>query len=371
MRYVMGVDGGGSKTISLVADGRGCLLGCGSGGPVNTNFCEQRTAVESVSQAVQEALKSAGVQSEQVDRLCISAPTEPDVISRAMKRCGIRSVFRAAEGETPRWAARFWVQEHVGVTVDAGTGSLARGWSRDNRLASAGGWGPTLGDEGSGYWISLEAMRAALQAHDGRIQATHLTQVVMDFFQMSDILDLVFRATQGLAKADARNRMRVAPDSGAEHRNEVEKKTGGLNFREIARQKTLSRQEVASLCPLVVQAARQGDWKAVEILHAAGIELGRLGTAVIARLGMQAEEFAVVPFGGVFQAGDFILDSLKREIFATAGLARVVLPRFEPVVGAVLLALDDRKINIHPDLLENLERTSAQYPICRIGKKGD
>jgi N-acetylglucosamine kinase-like BadF-type ATPase len=365
MRYVMGVDGGGSKTISLVADERGCLLGYGSGGPINTNFCDQETAVESVSQAVRAALYSAGVKSSQIRRLCISAPTEPGVIRRAMAECGIQSVFRASEGETPRWAARFWVDAHIGVTVDAGTGSLARAWSKDGRLASAGGWGPTLGDEGSGYWISLQAMRAVLQAHDGRIQPTYLTQAVMDFYQMTDILDLVFRATQGLVKAEA-GRLGVAPDSGNEHQNEVEKNTGGLNFREIANQMTLSRQEVASLCPVVVQAAQQGDWAALEVLRDAGFELGRLGTAVIARLGMEKDEFAVVPFGGVFRAGDFVLGSFTRKITSVAMKASVVVPRFEPVIGALLLAMNDLDLEIHPGVLENLEYTSFNFPVCRI-----
>jgi hypothetical protein len=54
--------------------------------------------------------------------------------------------------------------------------------SRDGREAGAGGWGATLGDEGSGYWISLQAMTAVLQAHDGRIQDTALSDAVLKHF---------------------------------------------------------------------------------------------------------------------------------------------------------------------------------------------
>jgi N-acetylglucosamine kinase-like BadF-type ATPase len=366
MRYIMGIDGGGSKTISLVANEQGCLLGYGSGGPVNSNFCQYPTAVESIRIAAQEALQNAGLQGKQIECLCISAPTEPDVISDAMEACGIRSAFRAAEGETPRWAARFWVDTHIGVTVDAGTGSLARGWSKDGRLASAGGWGPTLGDEGSGYWISLQAMKAVLQAHDGRILPTHLTQAVLDFYCMTDILDLVFQATQGLVKMKSHRRMGVAPDSGKEHVNAVEKSTGGLNFREITHQNTLSRDEVASFCLAVVQVAQKGDWKAVEILSEAGRELGQLAAAVIVRLRMETEEFAVVPFGGVFRAGNYLLETFKEKIHSVAGSASVVIPRFEPVVGALLLAINELGVDIKPGVLKNLEQTSFNFLMCRV-----
>lgn len=365
-RYIIGLDGGGSKTSCLVADMQGRLLGYGSGGPVNTNYVPRRTAVDSMVQSIQTALSQAGLHAGQVDRLCISAPAEPGAVENTMQLSGIRHVFRAAEGETPRWAARFWIDRHIGVTVDAGTGSLARGWGRDGGLASAGGWGGTLGDEGSGYWISLQAIRAVLQAHDGRIKSTHLTHIVMTYFQMSDVLDLVFRTTLGLVKQDEQGRMGVAPDSGNEHRDDVEKATGGLNFREFTQQETLTREEVASLCPVVVQAAQQGDWKAIDILREAGKELGKLGAAVIKRLGMEAEEFAIVPFGGVFRAGELVGSSFRETVLSEARHASVVAPRFEPVVGATLLALNDLGVKITPEILAALDSTSIKFPACRI-----
>jgi N-acetylglucosamine kinase-like BadF-type ATPase len=370
MGYVMGVDGGGSKTICLAADTQCRLLGYGYGGPVNTNYVQCHIAVESLQQAIQAALTQSGLRGDQIDRLCISAPAEPGVIADAMKTSGIQHVIRAAEGDTPRWAARFWISEYVGVTVDAGTGSLARGWSRDGRVASAGGWGGTLGDEGSGYWISLQAMRAVLHAQDGRIEPTILTQMVLEHFGMSDVLDLVFRATQGLVKPDHPNRFGVAPDSGMRHESE-EEPAGGLRFREFSHHETLSRDEVASLCPVVVQAAQQGDWKAIEILKNAGEELAQLGIAVIKHLGMETDEFAIVPFGGVFRSGDWVLRSFQKTVLSSAGRASVVMPRFEPVVGAVLLALNDCGVGLSSGILEMLECTSFNFPTCRISQRGD
>ena len=126
MRYVLGVDGGGSKTACLAADEKGRLLGVGSGGPLNTNYVSRREAVGSLKHAVQMALEDAGLRGEQIETLCISAPMTPDAVEEVATESGIRHISRAAEAETPRWAARFWIDGHIGVTVDAGTGSISQ-----------------------------------------------------------------------------------------------------------------------------------------------------------------------------------------------------------------------------------------------------
>ena len=364
MRYVLGIDGGGSKVVCLAADESGRLLGYGQGGPVNTNYVLRAEAMESLKCAISTALGQASLRGEQIETLCISAPTAPRAIEEVRHELAIRQVIRAAEGMTPRWAARFWIDAHVGVTVDAGTGSLARGWSRDGRVAAAGGWGATLGDEGSGHWISLQAMRAVLQAYDGRIGETMLTTVVLEHFGISDVLDMVFQVSRWLVRAANASQVTVIPDSGATYPSADQRAVGGLYFRIHSRDGSLTRDAVATLCPIVVQMAQQGDWKAIEILGQAGYELGRLGVAVIRRLAMEDEEFVVVPFGGVFRAGRLVSRSFEETILATAPRAGVVSPRFEPMVGAVLLALSEIGVEIDDQVHQAIERSSAHFPAC-------
>ena len=369
MRYVLGVDGGGSKIACLAADERGRLLGYGFGGPVNTNYVPRHEALESLNRAIQAALAEARLQGEQIETLCISAPIEPGVVEEVMDSLRLRHVIRAAEGETPRWAARFWIDGRVGVTVDAGTGSLARGWAADGRESSAGGWGATLGDEGSGYWISLQAMIAVLQAHDGRIENTSLTSAVFEHFGMSDAVDMVFRATLGLVQEESAAQVGVVHDSGGSF-GDGEMATGGMRFRARTSHRSLTRCQVASLCPVVAQVAQRGDWKAGEILRGAGYELGRLGVAVVKRLGMEKDEFAVVPFGGVFGCGEPVFRSFRETVLTTAAHARVVRPQFEPMVGSVLLALNDIGVPIDDHILAPIERSSNQFPACRAVNEG-
>jgi N-acetylglucosamine kinase-like BadF-type ATPase len=290
----------------------------------------------------------------------------PDTFEGVISEFSIETVTRAAEGETPRWAARFWIEGHIGVTVDAGTGAMARGWSKDGREAGAGGWGATLGDEGSGYWIGMEAMRAILKAFDGRIKPTLLTDPILKQLDLSDLLDLVFMAdTRLVREVEAERQVRVAPDSGAECSSTGELWAGGVYFREKSvRRGSLSRSEVAGLCRTVATVASWGDWKAKEILSTAGHELGEAGAAVIRRLGMQNEEFAVLPFGGVFRAGELVLGAFRNRIEATAPLARIVAPRFEPVVGAILMALDRLGLEINDAIKAAVEQSLDRFPDC-------
>jgi len=358
MRHVLGVDGGGSKTVCLAADEDGRLLSCGVGGSLNTNYVLRSEAIQSLRSAVGDSLEKAGLMGRQIDVVCMSAPMAPDSVDVVIREFGIENVVRTSEGETPRWAARFSVDGHVGVTVDAGTGAMARGWTRDGREAGASGWGATLGDEGSSYWIGIEAMRAVLHAFDGRTKPTMLTEPVLGHLGCSDMLDMVFKVDQLLVRQqDCESQIRIAPDSGAESSTAV----GGIFFREeSANRRALTRHEIASLCPIVADVASWGDWKAKEIFLRAGEELGQAGAAVIRRLGMEQEEFVVVPFGGVFRAGELVLGAFENTIQATAPLAWVVEPKFEPVIGAVLMALDSIGVEISSSVIANLE--ASNYP---------
>jgi N-acetylglucosamine kinase-like BadF-type ATPase len=365
MRYVLGIDGGGSKTACLAADENGKLIGFGIGGPVNTNYVLRYEAVESLRHAINGALDRAGLDGEQIEVLCISAPMAHSAIEEVAEKSGIWQIKRAAEGETPRWAARFWVDEHIGVTVDAGTGSMARGWSRDGREAGAGGWGATLGDEGSGYWISIKAMVAVLEAYDGRIDETRLVNPVLEHFGMSDVLDMIFEVSQGLVRTTDANQVGIAPDSGSECSDIGKASEGGVLLRKRTGNEPLTRYEVATLCPVVAKVAQQGDRKAIKILRAAGYELGRLGSAVIKRLGMEKDDFAVLPFGGVFRAGEFVLHPFRETVVAVAPRAKVVRPRYEPMVGAVLLALSEIGVVLSDQVIETVEHSSVDFPACR------
>ena len=387
MKYVLGLDGGGSKVVCLAANDKGELLGIGRGGPVNTNYVLYRECEDSATQAINMALSEAGLTAEQIDLMVLSAPIDPLTLEEVLRQSKIKHLVRASEGETSLWAARFWIDMHIGVTVDAGTGSLSRGWTRDGKETGAGGFGAVVGDEGSGLWISVKAISAVLQAYDGRLEPTNLTQPILEHFGVSHVQDLPFLLMGGFISTakvvetkQAQDRVRFTIDSGhiinqtpkikREAKTQDNQATGGgLFFRQFQPAEPLARHEVASLCPVVGKVARQGDQVALQILKGAGTELGRLAAAVINRLGMQDEEFAIVPFGGVFRTGEPILESFSEICLKVAPKAKITHSKFEPEVGAVLIALNKIGVEIDSSILSTLERSSQEFPMC-LGYRG-
>jgi hypothetical protein len=80
---------------------------------------------------------------------------------------------------------------------------------------------------------------------------------------------------------------------------------------------------------------------------------------------MESDEFVVVPFGGVFKAGELLFGSFRETLLAVSPGALVVRPRFEPVVGAVLLALNELGVEIGRPVIDAIERSSTSFPACR------
>jgi N-acetylglucosamine kinase-like BadF-type ATPase len=192
----------------------------------------------------------------------------------------------------------------------AGTGSIAFGQDGQGNRARAGGYGPLLGDEGSGYDIGRKALIAALRAEDGRSPATVLTDRFKQRFmldRMPEVINLVYG--------------NPAP---------------------------MQRPEIAGLAPLVVEAARDGDAMAREILRIAGRELGLLAAAVLQKLNFDEEQpVPVAGTGGVFAAGNILGLPMQQVVRNVCPQAQMCQPKHTAAYGAVLLAL--QSLGIHPE----------------------
>ncbi len=103
-------------------------------------------------------------------------------------------------------------------------------------------------------------------------------------------------------------------------------------------------------------------------LWEAGVELGRLAAAVIERLRMEDEMFAIVPFGGAFKAGELVMKSFSETCRAAAAHVAIIPPRFEPVVGAGLIAINQIGVEIDQRIMQAVEITSRNFPALVIEK---
>src|SRR4051812_10602026 len=299
--YVLGVDGGGTKTRAIVADSLGRVLGEGHAGPSNP----LRVGVSDSTKAVREA----------VERACVEAGVRRHDLSAAevglagVKREDIRERMRAAlsaelgveplEVVTDADIALYGATEgRPGLVVIAGTGSICCGVNARGRKACAGGWGPVAGDEGSGSWIARRALNAVARANDGRGRKTSLTEAARDYFKVERAEDLSTAV--------------YAPN--------------------------MTNNRIAGFGRNVIDAAKRRDVVAREILDEAGHELARAASAVVKKLKMERERFQLAYVGGVFAAGNLMLERLREELERVAPRAFLAPPVLSPAEAAARMA---------------------------------
>ncbi len=313
MPWVLGLDGGGTRTVALVANEKGRVLGRGESGPSSHHTAGMARAAEAVHRAVGEALEDAGLVPQALSAAFFALvgadrPMDRQVMASAIARLGLHCPVRVEHDSVAALAGA--TEGKPGVVVMAGAGSIAYGEDPSGNAARAGGYGPILGDEGSGYDIGRRALIAVLRAEDGRSPATVLTERIKRRFmldRMTDLIHLVYGSP--------------AP---------------------------LDRPEIAALAPMVVEAAREGDAIAREILRVAGRELGLAAAAVLQRL--EWEDGSPIPVAGVgeiFSAGNLLTLPMQQVIQSACPQAQMMQAKHTPAYGAVLLAL--RSIGIEPE----------------------
>lgn len=193
--FVLGIDGGGSKCAAvlarLLATGGVEIVGRGRGGPANPRVAGHEVARQSIMAAVAQARGDAGLGERVVASAClglagVGLPEDRDAVLAWATQTGLAErVVVVPDGLLPfaDGAAEPW-----GVVLIAGTGSLALARPRGTTLSAetaadrCGGWGPLLGDEGSGHAIALAAFKAAMRAADGRGPDTILHAALLKRF---------------------------------------------------------------------------------------------------------------------------------------------------------------------------------------------
>ncbi len=198
---VVGVDGGGSKTQVIVAEGRkelATLVGAGSA----IRPGESLHSAEVIGTLVRDALATA----EREDRprvLCVGVAgagreKERKNLVRSLEGEGIADeVVVTTDGEI---ALEDAFGEGPGILLISGTGSVAFGRGPTGNLLRCGGWGPICGDEGSGAWIGRRALSVLTASHDGREPDTRLVGAVLTALELEEVEDLIAWAAAATPK---------------------------------------------------------------------------------------------------------------------------------------------------------------------------
>jgi N-acetylglucosamine kinase-like BadF-type ATPase len=299
MRYVLGIDAGGTKTRALLADESGRVVGRGLGGGANLKTHGELEVEKVLHRVIEEAEAEAGAKPDAV-ALGIAGADRPEdhaVLRTILRRMGFRQ--RVLVTNDARIALVAGSASRVGLALICGTGSIAWGQNARGAIARSGGWGWHLGDEGSGFWIGLTAVRAALKSADGRGPATALGLPLLEHFEVSGIEDIVRVVYNG----------------------------------------EFPRHRIATFAPRVAQAAAGGDAVAREILSSAADELASAARSVIRRLELEGRPYDIVLSGGTLTAVPVLADAVEQRLRVPE--ATIKRLEDEPAAGAVRLAVEE------------------------------
>jgi N-acetylglucosamine kinase-like BadF-type ATPase len=310
MRLFLGVDGGQSGTTALIGDEDGRVLGAGTAGPCNHVATAEgrQKLVRAVGGSVAEACAQAGLDAGAVRfaAACCGMSGSP-----ADKQAILSEILPAETLVTTNDAVIALAGATAGepgIITIAGTGSIAFGRNAQGRAARVGGWGYIFGDEGGGFDIVRQALRAALRCEEGWGPPTALRGVLLE----------------ATGAADANTAMHLFYTSD------------------------WPRSRVAALAPLVDEAAIEGDPIAADILHNAAQQLALLASSVRRQLWKPGEPARVAWIGGAFRSRR-LLERYRCLVELEEG-NRTGPPEYGPAAGALLEAY--RAAGLHPRLTQ-------------------
>lgn len=314
--YALGIDGGGTRTRAVLVDAAGeiggwTMAGCGNFQVVGLRGLE--SLLRGLIYELGDPAKDGRVS------LCLGLagagrPDEQAAIAALVRARGWTDLVCVVSDA--RVALEGAHGGEAGLIVISGTGSIVLGKNSVGKEARAGGWGALLGDEGSGYSIGLEALRAVFKARDGWGKDTSLNDEL--------------RRELGLGNWD----------------EAVQKVYGG----------EIDRERIAGLGPFVFAAARRGDGVAQQIVESAGTALGHQIGAVARRLEMTGG-VALAGAGGVLKERDMLWPALVRAAGCQMKELRWRAALLPPVMGAVLLARRQAGLGVGEELVDRLART--------------
>ncbi|WP_274364987.1 N-acetylglucosamine kinase [Paenibacillus thermotolerans] len=304
MRLIMGVDGGGSKTYTVIVDEAGNKLGSGVSGCGNHQVNGIDETIRNIRESMEIALKEADLQASDIDFVqygLAGADREKDF-----------AILRPALGclPIPNWdvvcdtmeGLRTGSKDNIGVILVCGSGTNAAGRNPSGQTVQTGGFGYLYGDAAGGGHMASETFRAAVRSWEYREIPSILPDMVAQFLGFSDF------------------------EQTLNHYLDHE-------LYSVPRNVTIVLHE----------AADKGDLLAIQLLETTGKELGIAANSVIRRLGgFDGVTIPIVLVGSVLQKGKnpHLLNALKRTVEKENPHFELILPEMAPVYGSILLGMD-------------------------------
>ncbi|MCM3763656.1 N-acetylglucosamine kinase [Neobacillus niacini] len=293
MKYLIGVDGGGTKTEAAAYDLDGHVMSQGMAGFGNL-LVNQDQAIAHIVDAIGQCLQP--LKREDCAYLYLGlagygglSNTHP--LQNALQRSFGLPFTIVNDGLIAHAAL---LKGEDGILTISGTGSVSIAKFAD-QVEMAGGWGHLLGDEGSGFWIALEALKKIAIEEDQQRPCSSLTKEILaklGLNQRMDIKKFVYQSSKG---------------------------------------------EIAAIVPLIVEQAHFGDAVSQSILHEAGIHLAHLTLAAYHKLPFP-ELIKIAVKGSVLTKIPFVQKAFLNTIMETLPEAQLILDEVSSTLGCYYLA---------------------------------
>ncbi|MFD1848618.1 N-acetylglucosamine kinase [Oceanobacillus bengalensis] len=308
--YVIGIDGGGTKTKGVLANSNGEIIAetiVGASNPNSVLDADLRNEIAELFQSlkiqsgelylkvrrVYAGMSGVGHPTARKDMKELISALVPDSINVTVNHDAITALYSGTLG-------------NAGIVQIAGTGSITLGLGENGVLNRVGGWGYLLGEKGSGYALGSQGLEAAFLAHDGLGDTTELHQLFLDHFQVTSLPDAI---------------------------------------QTIYRAKNL-KETIAFLSKLVMKAADNGDPVAQKIIHHNAVHMAESISYLCKKMFIVGEAVPVVLTGGLFNRFDLFQDTMELVFLEKQLKVQLIKPEMEPVGGAVIAALKEEGIEI-------------------------
>ncbi|MBN1154820.1 hypothetical protein JXB12_07855 [candidate division KSB1 bacterium] len=319
-KYVIGVDGGGTKTEAVLVDSTGKVISRVRGGSSNYQALGPVKLKEVLISIINELYQNAMVPVANLQKIYLGLAgagrlSDQQEIKAIFADTEFKNLITVNSDAIIALAGAF--NNQPGIILIAGTGAICFGKNSQGEIVRSGGWGYLLGDEGGGYYIGKRAIIAALKDFDGRGEATQLRNIIEKKFQL-DSIDLIIP----------------------------------LIYKNM-----IDRVAIADLAPIVFEQAKGNDNISKQIIKDVGIELGCLAKAVAKRLDFSDEKIKIALIGSIFKQRDMLVNEISKELFEVSWDIQIMDPNFDPAIGAAILALGEIGVELNETRLENLTTT--------------
>jgi N-acetylglucosamine kinase-like BadF-type ATPase len=291
-------DGGGTKTDIVLFDVNGKVLSRKKSGASNPIFMKLQDSLDNIRYPIEEMLKEQNLHIEDIQGTILFIPgmSKYEESVRACIHC--RNIDILGDEMSAFYGA---LSGKSGIAVLSGTGSFAVGKNDRDEIQSVGGWGLLFGDQGSGYYMGIECLKAAAKLFDMGRENERLVSGVKEHFKFDDLIQL----------------------------------------RKLQTDKEIfSREKISQLSFLVEKCARAGDRYSLKIIDDTAFELADLAYVCAARLDIKDKTYNCSLIGGISNMGSLITEPFEKHLKNLCPNLIYVKPEFKPIVGAMLYVMD-------------------------------